>query len=116
LTDRRTVQIVVVFLGLIALGGLAAITYLIDNEADASSIAIISGLTGTALGALGGLLTNSASVSPMELREKARNEAFADVGKLAMDAPVPVVMADTAEVAVSVDVPADDYVDPGDPG
>jgi len=102
MTDRKTVQIVVMFLGVIALVGLLAITYLIDHDAPAEAVAILAAISSGALGALGGLLTNSSSVDPAKMEERIRNEAMADVASLALEQPAPVVVADTAEVAVQV--------------
>lgn len=61
MTDRRVVFAVVLFLGTFALMGLGGTTWLIDHQRDASNIAIVSGLTGTALGALGGILASTRS-------------------------------------------------------
>ncbi|QOR55365.1 MAG: hypothetical protein SHS37scaffold145_16 [Phage 71_18] len=61
MTDRRVVFAVVLFLGAFALLGLGATTWLIDHQRDASNIAVVSGMTGTALGALGGILASTRS-------------------------------------------------------
>lgn len=59
MTDKRTVTMVVAFLGVFALAGLLSSVWLIDHERDASNIAIVAGMTGTALGALGGILAST---------------------------------------------------------
>lgn len=61
MTASRVVMSVVVLLGLFALGGLAGTIYLIDHEKAAESVAVVSGLTGTALGALGAVLASTKS-------------------------------------------------------
>ena len=59
MTNQRTVTMVVTFLGLFALCGLAGTVWLIDHQRDASNIAIVAGMTGTALGALGAVLAST---------------------------------------------------------
>ncbi len=52
---------VVLLVGSFALVGLAGTIWLIDRDRAAESVAIISGLTGTALGALAALLVSTRS-------------------------------------------------------
>ena len=59
MTNQRTVTMVVAFLGLFALAGLFGTVWLIDHQRDASNIAIVAGMTGTALGALGAVLAST---------------------------------------------------------
>lgn len=56
--------IVACSLSLIALAGEFLLAWLIHEKADPGSIAILSQLTGTALGALGALLSSTRSVEP----------------------------------------------------
>lgn len=58
MTDRRVPLLVIVFLGTFALLGLAGTIWLIDHQRDASNIAIVAGMTGTALGGLAGILAS----------------------------------------------------------
>lgn len=62
--DRTVVLAVVVLLGLFSLLGLGGIVWLIDGGSDASSIAVVSTLTGGALGSLGTLLASTRSSPP----------------------------------------------------
>lgn len=64
MTDRRIPLLVIIFLGVFALLGLAGTVWLIDHARDASNIAIVSGLTGTALGGLAGILSSVRSGPP----------------------------------------------------
>lgn len=52
---------VVIFLGLFALGGLAATVWLISVQTPASAVAGVSGMTGTSLGAFTTLLASTRS-------------------------------------------------------
>lgn len=61
MTDGRVVLAVVLMIGTFALGGLVGSIWLIDSGAKAEAVAIVSGLTGTALGALGSLLASTRS-------------------------------------------------------
>lgn len=54
--DRSVVLAVVIFVGAIALGGLAGIIFLIHSGTDATSLLAVSGPTTTALGGLVGIL------------------------------------------------------------
>lgn len=58
MTDRRIPLLVILFLGVFALVALCGTIWLIDHERDASNIAVVSGLTGTALGGLAGILSS----------------------------------------------------------
>lgn len=62
MTDTKVVLSVVLLLGTFALGGLAGAIWLINGDAPAESIAVISGLSGTALGSLGTLLASTRSM------------------------------------------------------
>lgn len=64
MTDGRVVLAVVILLGVFALGGLAGTVWLIAVGADAAPVAIVSGLTGTALGLVGSLLSSTKSSTP----------------------------------------------------
>lgn len=64
MNDRKTVLAVIYFLGAFSLVGLLASTYLIRSGAEAASVAIVSGMTGTALGGLVGLLASTRSSPP----------------------------------------------------
>lgn len=69
LQDRAVVLAVVILLGAFALGGLAGTVWLIHDDKDPSAIAVVSGLTGTALGALGAVLASTRSVPPAPVAE-----------------------------------------------
>lgn len=58
-TSQRTVLAVVAILGAFAIVGLAGVIWLIDHEKDPAAIAIVSTLTGSALGAIAGVLSNT---------------------------------------------------------
>lgn len=51
--------LVVWFLGSFSILGLVGTIYLTANKADASSVAIVSGLCGTAVGAVAGILSQT---------------------------------------------------------
>lgn len=59
MTDRRVVLIVVVMLGVFALGGLAALTWLVHGKTPGDQLAIIAGPMGVALGALSAVLVST---------------------------------------------------------
>lgn len=59
MTDSKVVMTVIVFLGLFALAGLGGVVWLISVAADASSVAVVAGLTGTALGSVGTMLAST---------------------------------------------------------
>lgn len=59
MTSPRIVQTVVILLGLVVLLGLGGVIWLVDHKVDPSGIALVSGITGTALGALGSLLATT---------------------------------------------------------
>lgn len=63
MNDRKTVLAVIGFLGAFALVGLAATALLLYAGTDASSVAILSGMTGSALGGLTGLLASTRSTT-----------------------------------------------------
>lgn len=65
MTSRSTILAVVVALGLIAVLGLLGTVYLVNGGKDASNIAIVAGLAGTATGALAGVLASTRS-EPMQ--------------------------------------------------
>lgn len=70
MTDKFTVRSVVLLLGAFALVGIAGLIWLIDHQAASENLAIVSGLTGTALGALGAVLVSTRTVtdSPQPVR------------------------------------------------
>lgn len=59
MTDRRVVLIVVIMLGVFALGGLAALTWLVHGKTPGDQLAIIAGPMGVALGALSAVLVST---------------------------------------------------------
>lgn len=61
MTDSKVVLTVIAFLGIFALCGLGGSVWLISVNTDASSVAIVSGLTGTALGAVATMLASTRS-------------------------------------------------------
>lgn len=67
MTDSKVVLAVVCLIGAFACGGLAGVIWLIAVGAATEAVAIVSGLTGTALGGLATLLasTRSAESQPM---------------------------------------------------
>jgi hypothetical protein len=60
-TDTRTILAVVVLLGLLALGGLAGVVYLIATGHDQGQVAVVVALAGPPAGALGSLLVSTRS-------------------------------------------------------
>lgn len=62
--DRLVVLAVVVLLGVFAIVGLLGTIWLVNNSHDPASIAVISTLTGAAVGALGTLLASTRSAPP----------------------------------------------------
>lgn len=62
MTDRRVVLIVVIMLGVFALGGLAALTWLVHGKTPGDQLAIIAGPMGVALGALSAVLVSTRTV------------------------------------------------------
>ena len=103
-TDKRTVQIIVVFLGLVVLLGLGLTGWLIDQEKDAS---LVVALSSAALGSLGTLLASTRTVDSDQLQSSARNEALADVASLADQPAAPAVTQNvyTAEAAHYLEEP-----------
>lgn len=61
MTDRLTIRLVITFIGIFALVGLAGIIWLIDEGTAGVDLAIIAGPTGVALGALGSMLAHTSS-------------------------------------------------------
>lgn len=61
--NQLTVTLVVIFLGMFALGGLAGLVFLLWDGADAATVAVVATPMGVALGALGAVLA-STSVNP----------------------------------------------------
>lgn len=57
--DRTVVLAVILFVGIIASGGLAGIVYLVAVHAEATALLAVSGPTTTALGILGGVLATT---------------------------------------------------------
>lgn len=64
--DTATTRIVAIGLVLVALLGLAETAHLLANNVDAASVALVSGLTGTSIGALASLLA-STRTAPKEV-------------------------------------------------
>lgn len=81
--ESRTVQLIVVFLGAIALLGVAATAWLIHTGAEASEITPLVGLVGPPIGALAALLASTNSVNARQVAEQARTEQAAGLAELA---------------------------------
>jgi hypothetical protein len=58
-TTTSAARAVIFFLGVFALGGLSGVIWLLHEKVSGEAVALVSGLTGTALGALGGLLSQT---------------------------------------------------------
>lgn len=69
MNESRTVQLVVLFLGLIALAGIIAVAWLIHSGAEAEAITPLVGLIGPAVGALAALLASTNSINLRGLQE-----------------------------------------------
>ena len=65
MTDRKTVLLVVCFLGAFALLGLAGVVWLVSTGTASDAVAIVSTLTGSALGSIGTLLVSTRSSEPV---------------------------------------------------
>ncbi len=63
-TAKSTVNLVIVTLGIFALVALVGVLWLTDNGTDATSIAVIVGPMGVALGAVGGVLASTRTPVP----------------------------------------------------
>lgn len=63
----RIPVLVVTLLGLFMLIGLVGAIWLVANKAQGESIAMVSGLTGTALGALGSVLSHTGGAEPQNV-------------------------------------------------
>lgn len=61
MTDRLTVRLVVVLLGLFALTGLAGLIWLVDHDVEGELLAIVATPMGSALGALSAVLVSTRS-------------------------------------------------------
>jgi hypothetical protein len=70
MTQTRVVMAVVVFLGVFALGGLGGVVWLISVGAETGSVAVVAGLTGTALGSMATMLasTRSGVTTPQDVQ------------------------------------------------
>lgn len=66
MTSERTVLTVIAFLGLFAMLMGSGAIWLIATDSEASQVAIISGMAGTALGGLVGMLASTRSSPPTE--------------------------------------------------
>ena len=92
MNDRRTVGLVIVFLGLVTLVGLVGLIAILvlvvasDKVFDATLLVPLVGITTGALGGMTGLLANTNTSDPDAIAETARAGALADVASLA--APV----------------------------
>lgn len=80
MTDRRTVQLVIVILGLFALAGLAGIVWLIGTGHAAEDVSPLVALTGPAIGAVGAMLVSTRSVDVPGLQQLAQLQAQGDGG------------------------------------
>lgn len=63
MNDARTIRLVAASLAFFAMVGLVATAFLLYAEVKAEGVALVSGLTGTALGGLGSLLASTRSES-----------------------------------------------------
>lgn len=63
MTNSKVVLTVVVLLGVFTLTGLLGVIWLLDHDTPVASVAIVSGLTGTGLGALATLLASTRSTA-----------------------------------------------------
>lgn len=83
--DPRVVLAVVVFLGVISVGGLAALTFLIWCGVEAALLVAVTGITGPCIGGLVGILATT-SVTPAVAQQQAEavgyGKAIADVNAL----------------------------------
>lgn len=61
--DAVTIRIVASGLVLLAIVGVLATTLLLARSVDPAGVALVSGLTGTAIGALGSLLASTVKVN-----------------------------------------------------
>lgn len=92
--DRAVVLAVILFVGVVAAGGLAGIVYLVAVHADATSLLAVSGPTTTALGILGGLLARTSS-GTQAAEQRGRAKAVEELKQLE-PAPAPEVEAPSA--------------------
>lgn len=103
--DRSVVLAVVCFVGLVALGGLAGIVFLIHSGTDATALLAVSGPTTTAIGALAGILamTRTNPTQPVQQAQaQGYQQAVADVNALGAS-PAPVTVVNTPEQPVPVE-------------
>lgn len=63
MTDKGTIRLVIVLLGLFAILGLAGVVYLIDGGTSAALVAVVSTPMGVALGSLGTMLASTRTVA-----------------------------------------------------
>jgi hypothetical protein len=70
-TQQRTILAVAVFLGLIALGGVAGLVFLIDRGTDPEALAPVSTIAAGAAGALGAMLVSTRSAEGQATVDKA---------------------------------------------
>lgn len=78
MTDRRTVQLVILILGIFAIAGLAGIVYLIDSGSASESVSPLVALVGPAIGAVGAMLVSTRSVDVPGIQAVADLQARAD--------------------------------------
>lgn len=64
MTDRITIRLVVLMLGLLATGGLAGVVYLVAVHTPAESLAVVVALAGPPAGALSSMLVSTRSAPP----------------------------------------------------
>ncbi len=65
MTSDRVILAVVLILGAFALGGLAGTVWLCSVGAEVGLVAVVSGLTGTAVGLVGSMLNSTRSVGEL---------------------------------------------------
>lgn len=90
--DRTVVLAVVALLGMFAIVGLAGVIWLVDHQRDPSAVAVVSTLTGAAIGALGTLLASTRSAPPpivQAAQAQGYVEAVKDVQQIAAGDPPP---------------------------
>lgn len=100
--DRSVVLAVVCFLGLLSLGGLGGVVFLIHSGTDPSSLLAVSAMTGPAVGGLVGILATTRTNPPAPVQQaqaQGYQQAVADVAALGVG-PAPV---NTAAQPVPVD-------------
>lgn len=86
--DRTVVLAVVILLGLVGMLGLTGTIWLVHDKIDASAVAVVSTITGTAVGALGTLLASTRSAPPAQIQQAVGYQnALTDVKKFTSGPP-----------------------------